>query len=220
MSEGREFAVIGLGRFGKNVVRTLCNLGHQVLAIDQKDARVQAIAPLATEAVQADATDVEALSTMALGSFHTVVVAIGNDLEDSVLVTLALKELGVNCVIAKASSERHGKILSSIGADRVIFPERDMAVRLAKTLSSENVLDLIEITPDISIEELTAQGAIVGKSLRELDLRARFGVTVMAIRRGNQVFVSPSPDEQVKAGDTLVAIGTNHDLEQFEKLSF
>lgn len=219
MRKLREFAVIGLGRFGTHVVRTLAGLGHQVLAIDQDDVRVQAMVPFATQAVGADATDEEALKALALDTFPIVIVAIGSDLEDSVLVTLALKELGVECVIAKASSERHGKILSSLGADRVIFPERDMAVRLAKTLSSENVLALIEITPDISIEEVTARGEVVGKTLRDLDLRARFGVTIMAIRRGNQVFVSPSADEAILEGDTLVAIGANTDLEKLENIS-
>lgn len=218
MTKAREIAVIGLGRFGQHIVRTLSELGHEVLAIDQDDGRVQAVVPYATQAVQADATDEEALRALAIDSFPVVIVAIGNDLEDSVLVTLTLKELGVATVIAKASSERHGKVLSRVGADRIVFPERDMAVRLAKTLSSDNVLDLIAVTPDVSIEELTAKGQLIGSTLRELDLRARFGVTIMAIRRGDQVVVSPPADEVITEGDTLVAIGTNADLEKLEEL--
>lgn len=212
----KDFAVIGLGRFGASVARTLASMGYNVLGVDSHEELVQAIAPSITHAVQADATDEETLKALGIRNFDVVVVAIGNDLEASILVTLTLKELGVNQVIAKASTELHGKVLTRIGADRVVFPERDMGMRLAQSLVSTNILDYIELSPDYSIVELTA-GRAAGKTLRDLDLRARYGVNVMALRRGQKIIVAPLADDEIAQDTVLVVIGHNDNLRRLER---
>lgn len=214
----KEIAVFGIGRFGHNVAKTLFRLGHTVLAVDKDEERIQGVVDHSTRAIQADVTDDEAIKAMGVAGFDAAVVAIGSRLEDSVLAAMALKEHGVRHILAKASSERHGRLLQRVGADRIVFPERDMAIRTAKTIVSANVLDLIEITPDVSIEEVTAGGRLVGRSLAELDLRARYGVTIIAIRRGSRVIVSPGASETIMDDDTLVAIGPNANLDQLETL--
>ena len=215
----REFALIGLGRFGSSVARTLYEAGCSVLGVDRNPARVQAMADHATHVVEADATDEEVLRSLGLRNFDVVVVSVGTQLEASVLITLMLKEMGCSHVVAKASSELHGKVLQRTGADRVVFPERDMGVRVARSLITENVVDLIELTPDVSIVEFAAGGQLVGRSLRELHLRARYGVTVLAVRRGSRVMVPPPAEEKIRAGDVLVAVGANRDLERVEALA-
>lgn len=212
----KDFAVIGLGRFGASVARTLASMGYNVLGVDSHEELVQAIAPSITHAVQADATDEETLKALGIRNFDVVVVAIGNDLEASILVTLTLKELGVKQVIAKASTELHGKVLTRIGADRVVFPERDMGMRLAQSLVSTNILDYIELSPEYSIVELTA-GRAAGKTLRDLDLRARYGVNVMALRRGQKIIVAPLADDEIAQDTVLVVIGHNDNLRRLER---
>lgn len=214
----KEFVVVGLGRFGSQVAQTLAGQGREVLAIDRDERHVQRVSGSVTYVVQADASDPEVAHSLGLASFDTAIVAIGNDLESSVLVTLLFKELGIKEVIAKASSENHGKVLRRIGADRVIFPERDMAERLARSLVSENLLDYLELTPDISIVELTVGDALSGKALRDLNLIKRFGVTVMAMRKvGGQVKVSPSAGDVLSTGDIMVIIGTNSSISRLQQ---
>ncbi len=214
----KEFVVIGLGRFGASVARTLYGLGNSVLGVDTDEAKVQAMVHDVTHVVQADATDETVLQSLGLANFDVAVVAIGNDMEASILVTLLLKELQVPYVVAKAASESHGKVLQRIGADRVVFPERDMGVRVANNLVASSILDHIELTADISVVELTANHRIDGKSLRELDLRAKYGVTVLAIKRGRKIEVSPSAEEKISHKDVLVAIGHNDNLRKFEAM--
>lgn len=212
----REFAVIGLGRFGRAVAATLYDMGFGVLGVDRDEEVVQSMVQHATHVVTADATDEEVLKSLGLRNFDGVVVAIGG-LEASVLVTLMLKELGVRKVVAKAVNEHHGRVLQRIGADQVVFPERDSGVRLAQRMVSAHFLDFIEVSPDVSVVEFQAGGAMVGKSLEQLRLRNRFRVTVMAIRRGDQVRVSPGADEVIQGGDVLVVIGNNDDLRHMQE---
>ncbi len=212
----REFAVIGLGRFGASVARTLHELGHHVLGVDVDESKVQALTQHLTHVVQADCTDENTVRSLGLRNFDTVVVAIGQDLEASVLVTLMLKEIGVKTVVAKAATEAHGKVLERIGADRVIFPEKDMGAKVARFLAETNILDYIELTPEVSIVEFTPGDAFVGKTLREVDFRAKFGVTVLAIRNGDSVRISPPADQPLRHGDILVAIGENKDIERLQ----
>ncbi|ADU50945.1 TrkA-N domain protein [Thermaerobacter marianensis DSM 12885] len=212
----REFAVIGLGRFGRAVATTLYEMGFSVLGIDVDEEAVQNMVQHATHVVTADATDEEVLRSLGLRNFDVVVVAIG-DLEASVLVTLLLKEMGVRWVVAKAVSEHHGRVLQRIGADRVVFPERDMGMRLAQRMVSAHFLDYIEVSPDVSVVELQAGGDMVGKSLEQLRLRNRFRVTVIAIRRGDQVLVSPGAGAVVEARDVVVVIGTNEDIRRMQE---
>ncbi|MBX6378055.1 MAG: TrkA family potassium uptake protein [Clostridia bacterium] len=214
----KEYAVIGLGRFGSAVARTLVGLGHSVLGIDEDAHKVQTLSEEITHVVQADATDEHTLRSLGLRNFDTVVVGIGHDMEASILVTLLLKEMGVRFVVAKASSETHGKVLARVGADRVVFPEKDMGVKVARGLVETNVLDYIEVTPEVSIVELTVNERLSGKTLRELDLRARFGVTVLAVKHGKgDIRISPPADEPLRTGDVLIAIGENEAIERLHQ---
>lgn len=213
-----DFAVIGLGRFGSSVAVTLTHLGHSVLGIDTDEGRINAVMNHVAKVVQADATDEETLRSLGLKNMDAVVVAIGHDLQASILVTLLLKDIGVKYVVAKASSDLHGKVLTKIGADRVVFPEREMGARVARNLVSSSILDYIEISPDVSIMEITAGGGLVGKSLRQLDLRNRFGVNVLAVKRDDEINVGLKADEQIRQGDILVVLGSNNSLERVGRL--
>jgi len=213
----RDFAVIGLGRFGASVARSLHSLGYDVLGVDMNEAKVAAATEYTTKAVQCDATDENSLRSVGIRNFDAVVVAIG-DLQASILITLLLKEMGVRQVIAKASNDRHGKVLYKIGADRVVFPEREMGMRVAHNLASSNILDLIELSPEYSIVEVTAGGALVGKTLRQLDLRNRYGVNVIAVRRAKDINLMPRAEDKVEAGDVLVLVGANENLRALEEM--
>ncbi len=213
----RQFAVIGLGRFGSSLAETLSSLGYDVLGVDKDPARVQALANKVTHAVQADATDEETLKALGIRNFDVVVVAIGSNLQASLLITVLVKELGVPLVVSKATGDLHGKVLERIGADRVVFPERDMGFRLAHNLSSANIIDHIELSPDFSLVEIKAPQAMIGKTLRQLDLRARYGVNVIVIRRGDQIIVSPRADDRLQEGDVLVVIGEHEGLARLER---
>lgn len=214
---GKEFAVIGLGRFGSHVAKTLHDMGYDVLGVDSDVQKVQKNVDNCTHVVEADATDKSTLRSLGISNFEVVIVSIGNNLEASILVTLLCKEIGVPEVIAKASSDVHGKLLQRIGADRVVFPERDMGVRLANHLVTDNIVDYLEVTPEVSIVEISSTGKIQGKTLRELDVRARFGVNVLAIRRnGEEVVVAPGPDDPILEGDILIVLGKNEDVRKWQ----
>lgn len=213
----KQFAVIGLGRFGSSVAKTLTAQGYEVLAIDDDQGRIQEIAPIVTHAIQADAKDEHALKAIGIRNFDVVIVAIGQDIQASILVTVLLKELGVKYVVTKATNDLHGKVLTKVGADKVVYPERDMGARVAHSLVSSNVLDHIEISPDYSILEVIAPESLVGRNLKESGLRARLGVTILALRRGKEIIVSPSPDVPIQENDILVAIGENNNLRSIEQ---
>ncbi len=215
---GKDFAVIGLGRFGSSVAKNLEKLGHTVLGIDSNDARVNAMMHCLTKVVQADATDEDTLKSLGLRNVDAVVVAIGHELQASTLTTLLLKELGIKHVVAKASNDLHAKVLYRVGADRVVFPEREMGHRIAYNLVSTNILDYIELSPDVSIMEITATGSLAAKRLKQLDLRNKFGINVLAIRRGEEINVSPKADDLIKEGDILVVVGPNQGLQKVGKL--
>src|SRR4051812_6537883 len=180
-----------MGRFGSSVAKTLSQLGFEVLAIDHREETVQEVSAFVTHAVQADSTDEEALRALGIRNFDVVVVAIGEDIQASILTTLILKDMGVPALIVKAQNELHGKVLTKIGADKVVFPERDMGVRVAHHLISPNILDYIELSDDYSIVEIKATGAMIGKNLRELDIRAKYGCNVMALKAGEKMNIAP-----------------------------
>jgi len=213
----KQFAVIGLGRFGASVAKTLHAAGYQVLGIDDAEERVRANLDNCTRAVEADATDEQALRALGIRNFDTVIVGIGGDIQSSILVTLMLKELGVKQVVVKAQSDLHGKVLYKVGADKVVFPERDMGSRVAKSLVASNILEYIELAPDFSILEFMVSERMIGKSLRHLDLRNRFGANIIAIRRGNDFELAVRADDAVREGDVLVVVGRNDDLRRLEK---
>jgi trk system potassium uptake protein TrkA len=213
----KQYAVIGMGRFGSSVANALGEMGYDVLAIDSNEQRTQEVVEMVTHAVTADSTDEEALRALGIRNFDVVVVAIGEDIQASILTTLILKDMGVPVLIVKAKNELHGKVLQKIGADKVVYPERDMGLRVAHHLTSPNILDYIELSKDYSIFDMRAPKAMLGKNLKELDIRARYGCNVMGIRRGQEMNISPSPDERLAAGDVLIVVGHKDNLNKLEQ---
>ncbi len=212
----KQFAVIGIGRFGSSVAKTLYSLGHDVLTIDKDGDKVQEISDYVTHAVEADATDEEALKTLGLRNFDAVVVTVGSDIRSSILATLLCKELGVRFIVGKAHDDLHAKVLYKIGVDKVVFPERDMGMKLAHSLASYNILDYIELASDYSLVELTAIPEWVGKSLGQLDMRREFGLNVVAIKHNDEILISPKGDDVINQDDVLVVIGKNSDIRRLE----
>ncbi len=215
-TEKKQFAVIGMGRFGLSVASALSGMGFDVLAIDANEQRTQAVSNIVTHAVSADSTDEEALRALGIRNFDVVVVAIGQDIQASILTTLILKDLGGPLIVVKAQNELHGKVLNKIGADKVIYPERDMGLRVAHHLTSPNILDYIELSDEYSIAEMRATSAMLGKNLKELDVRAKFGCNVMAIKRGTRMNISPTADDRLEEGDILIIVGQRNDLTKLE----
>lgn len=216
MKKKKQFAVIGLGHFGSSVATTLYNLGFEVLAIDTNEQRIQEHMDHVTHAVQADATDEDSLRAIGIRNFDVIVVAIGADIQASILTTLILKELGALMLIVKAQNELHGKVLRKIGADKVIFPERDMGQRVAHHLISPNILDFIELSDDYSMIEMRVASHMVGKNLRQLHIRATYQCNVIAIKNADHMNISPSAEDIIKADDILVVLGDNDHLKNFE----
>ena len=214
----KQYLVIGLGRFGSAVATTLFKKGMEVLAIDRNPDLVQAVSNLVTQAVVADARDKEVLKALGVQDFECAIVAIGSDLAASVLTVMNLKELEVPYVICKAHDETHRRVLEKLGVDRVIIPEQENAQRLARSLNSHNVLDYIELSDDYGILDLPAPKSWVGKTLKELNVRAKLGVNIIAVENGNQTNVSPSADYRILEGDILVVLGDNYSLEAVQKL--
>lgn len=212
----KQIAVIGLGRFGESLARTLTEMGHEVLAVDSNEARVQALVDSVTHAVQADAKEEDTLNALGIRNFDVVVVSIGQDIQANILTTVLLKELGCKYVIAKAQNPLQGKVLEKIGADKVIYPERDMGMRLAQSLSVTNIMDYIELSDEHSIVELIAPIKFIGKTLGKLNLRAKYGISVMAIKRGEKIIVAPGADAEINEGDLLIIIGSNKAITKFE----
>ena len=213
----QEFAVIGLGRFGMSVARTLSELGQEVFAIDVDEDKVQRIAPVVTHAVVADVADIEAMRSIGIRNVDVAVITVGSEVKASMVGTMVLRELGVRTIVAKANDDLHGKVLEKLGADRVVYPERDGGSRLARVLTSTNLIEQIDLDPDYSIVEMTAPSSLAGKSLAELAVRARFGVYVMAIRSGDVMTVAPGADDVIREDDVLVVIGRNDRLQRFRK---
>ncbi len=220
----RQFAVIGLGRFGLSVARTLSDKGHQVLAIDKDEELVQEVSDFVTESVQVDATDEKALKAVGVVNVDIAVVAIGTNLEASVLTTLILKELGIQTIVARAVTDEHGKVLERVGASKVVFLERDMGAKIANSLISPSVLEHIELSEGSSIMEAVPPGEFIGKSIRDLDVRARYGLNIIAVREKKleeegrpELNVAPKADYIVKQGDVFIIIGPNKNLDEFRK---
>lgn len=214
----KQFAVIGLGRFGSSVANSLHKMGYEVLAIDSNEERVQEFSDQVTHVVQADTTDEDTLKALGIRNFDVVVVAIGEDIQANLLTTLQLKEIGVNYIVAKAKSPLHGKMLEKIGADRVVYPERDMGQRVAHNLVSTNVLEYIELSPDLSIVEVTAPKTLLGQSLAEANLRAKYEINVVAIKRNQELIVPPLPSEKIRQDDILIVVGHTAGIQKLEEL--
>ncbi len=216
-SEKQQFAVIGMGRFGRAVSSTLHNLGYEVLAVDRDERRVsQALSSrIATHSIQLDSTEPSALKEAGIFDFNTVIVAIGNYLAESITTTLNLKEAGVTCVVAKASSETHMKILKKVGADHVVFPEREMGCELARLLSKPRILDQFELDPNYSIVEIVVPKEFDGKTIAELELRSKYGLTLLVIRdEKDKLEVNPLPNRRLKKETVIVVLGSNEDIDR------
>ena len=214
----KSYIVIGLGRFGTTLARQLCMLGAEVLAMDVRSDLVQQVANDVTHAVVGDAQDKEVLRALGVREFDCAIIAIGDDLAASVLTTMNLKELEVPYIICKAHDETHRRVLEKLGVDRVIIPEQENAQRLARSLNSHNVLDYIELSEDYGILEVPAPKSWVGKTLKELNVRAKLGVNIIAVESGKTTNVSPSADYKILEGDIMVVLGDNYSLEAVQKL--
>jgi trk system potassium uptake protein len=215
-ANNRQFAVIGLGRFGRAVCMTLHHLGYEVLGVDTDERRVSTILTdqLASHAVQLDSTEPNALKQAGVFEFDTVIVAIGNYVQESIITTLNLKEGGVSHVVAKASSEVHGKLLKKVGADHVVYPEHEMGCELARSLTRPGILDRFELDPNSSIVEVVIPSEFDGKTITELDLRKRYGLTLLAVCKEGDFEINPSPAERLHKGWLMVVIGSNKGIEQ------
>lgn len=214
----KSYIVIGLGRFGSRVARQLYSLGCEVLAIDVRSELVQQIANDVTHAVVGDAQDKEVLKALGVRNLECAVVAIGDDLSASVLATMNLKELGVPYLVCKAHDETHRKVLEKLGADRVVIPEQENGDRLARSLSTPNVLDYIELSADYGIVEVPAPRSWWEKTLKDLNVRAKLGANIIAIRRDGQINVAPGADFMFREGDIIVVLGDAQAIEKVQKL--
>ena len=209
-----EFIIIGLGRFGTSLAMSLTAYDHDVLAIDSDMKRVQQLANLLPHVIQLDATDIDALREVGAESFDTGVVCIGTDFEANVLATAGLQKLGVRRVIAKVRTVTQQEILLRVGAEEVILPEHEAGVRLARRLAAIDFVDFLELSRDTGVVEIVTPDFLVGKSIREAEIRQRYGLAVVAIKRGDDVIVSPSADETIREGDILVVLGRTQDCEK------
>ena len=214
----KSYIVIGLGKFGAEAAKRLCQLGGEVLAIDRNPDLVQPISNQVTQAVVGDARDKEVLRALGAKDFECAIVAIGANLADSVLATMNLKELGVPYIVCKASDETHRQVLMKLGADKVVIPEQEQADRLAKNLSSPNVLDYIELSNEYGIIEIPAPGSWQEKRLKELNVRAKLGVNIIAVKCGGQINVSPAADYRIQSDDVMVVLGDTAALDAVQKL--
>lgn len=223
MATRQQFAVIGLGRFGSAMATTLAELGHDVIGMDGDEEKVRHLADSISMAMQLDATDEKALRAAGIQDVGCAVVSIGENIESSLLVVMLLREMGIKMIVAKAVTPLHGRILEKLGVSRVIFPEREMAIRVAHSLVTPNVLDYIELSRDFSIVELPAPAEFVGRTLKQLELRPRYGLTLIAVKRrgadGKETTnISPSADEMIRNGDILALLGSNDRLSQLDRL--
>lgn len=227
----RQFVVIGLGRFGSSIARALSEKNFEVLAIDENEIKIKRLEGLVSQAIVMDATDEKGLKELGVASFDTAIVSMGETVEDSIMITLTLKEMGIRQVIVKAQNELHAKILKKVGADRIIFPEREMAERLAESLASPKIFDFIELSKTHGIVEMVSPKKFTGSTLKDLKLRTKFGVSIIAIRRKipftkddgstdfkEEIIIGPGPTDDIIAGDVLIMLGHYDDLSKVEKL--
>lgn len=227
----KQFVVIGLGRFGSSVARALSEKNFEVLAIDRMEERVREMEGLVSQSVVLDATDEKALKELGVADFDTAIVSMGENIEDSIMITLLLKEFGIRQVIVKAHNELHSKILQKVGADRIVFPEREMGQRLAESLASPKIFDFIELSKEYGIIEIVSPKKLTEKTIGELRLRQKYGVSIIAIKRKvpytkpdgapdfrEDILIGPGAGDEVTPGDILVLLGRYEDLNKIEKL--
>ena len=215
----QQVVVIGLGRFGTNVVQSLYNLGHDVLAIDKREDRVQNVMGQATYALAADATNETVLRELGIPDYDAAVVAIGSDIVPSIMASVLLKDIEVPYVVSRAYNELHGNTLERIGVDKVIHAESEMGVRLAHSLFNPNVQEYLELTPNFGISTMKVPGRFVNMSLKELGFsspRDRYGLAVLAVKRGREVTLNPDTDDRLREDDWLVLAGRGELLDRLD----
>jgi trk system potassium uptake protein len=214
----KSVLIIGAGRFGLSVARTLYNLGHEVMVVDKDENLIQQISGDLTTAVTANTTSEASLKALGVNDFDAVVLAIGFDTQASIMTAILLVEMEAKYVVARAQTDLHGKVLEKIGVNRTVYPERDMGQKLAHSLIAPTIIDLIELSKDYSVVEVMAPDEMIGKSLMELDLRARLGVSVIALRRlnGEKMNIAPAAEDRIEKGDLIVAVGENKHLKRLE----
>lgn len=213
----KQFVIFGLGRFGRSVATALAESGYEVMVVDEREEVVQDMAPLVTHAVRADSTDMDTLKALGIRNFDVAVVAIGKDMQSSIMTTLLLKEMGAPYVVAKASTEIHKRLLEKLGADRIISPEHDMGKRIAANLIAGNIIDYIQLSKDYSIMEIAILPEWANHTIVDLDIRAKHGINIIAIEKGeNNIDISPSPNYTLQQGDKLVVVGPNKTLQELE----
>lgn len=215
----KQFVIIGLGIFGSSMARTLYSLGNDVLAIDKNENLVQKIADEVTQAVVLDATDENALKSLGINNFDVAVVTIGENIQSSIMATILVKELGAKYIISKAKNDLHGKVLKKIGADRVVLPEKEMAIRIAHNLVSSNILDYIELSSDYTIVEIQVSDKWIDKSLKDIKLRSKYGINVIAIKRKEKLVISPLGEDKLLENDIIISIIQSVDLEKLEAMN-
>jgi trk system potassium uptake protein TrkA len=227
----KQFAVIGLGRFGSSIARALSEMNFEVLAIDKDESLVNAMEGVVSQAVVLDATDAKSLIELGIKEFDTVIVSMGETIEDSIMITLTLKELGVKQVIVKAQNDIHSRILKRVGADRITLPEREMAEKLAQSLASPKIFEFIEVSETHGIVEMVLPKKFANKTLSELKLRDKYQVSVIAIKRKlpyskpdgstdfkEEVIIGPGGADETISGDVLILLGRNEDIDKIKKL--
>jgi trk system potassium uptake protein len=214
----KSFLVIGAGRFGSSVALTLSGYGHDVMVVDSDESLVQQISPEVANAVVVNAASESGMKALGVQDFDAVVLAIGFDIQASIMAAILLVEMNAQYIVAKAQTDLHGKVLSKIGVNRVVYPERDMGQKLAHSLIAPTIIDLIELSDDYSVVEVNAPAEMVGKTLQELNLRARYGISVIALRRNgrSKTNISPAAEDVIKSDDVIVAVGENKNLKKLE----
>ena len=214
----KQFIVVGLGRFGTAIAQTLCQDGSEVLGVDRRMDVVEGLRDTLTHTVQLDAMDRDALSALGIPDFDVAFVTMGSDIRASGTIVMSLKELGAKRVIAKAQDEFHGRMLEKLGADQVLFPERDMGRRVAHTLVSGNIIDILELSSEYSMAEIRPKSEWVGKTLKALDLRGRLGINVVAIRNGDALDAMPRPETMLRRDDVLLVVTKEETLRKLDRL--
>lgn len=214
--KAKQFVIFGLGRFGMSIAMTLSEAGYEVMVVDKSEDKIQEISAFVTHAVQADAIDMDTLRALGIRNFDVGIVAIGKDIQSSIMITLLLKEIGIPYVVAKASTEVHEKVLQKLGADRIILPEHEMGKRIAANLIAGNIIDYIELSPDYSIMEVSILPEWENKTIKALNVRGKYGINIIAVEHKDSINVSPDPEYMLSPEDVLVVVGNNKALQELE----
>lgn len=219
MKDIKQFLVLGLGSFGNSITRTLFELGHEVMAVDSDNEKVEKATDFSTHAVQANIMDENTLKSLGVRNYDAVILAVGEDIKASILVSMLLKEMGCKYLMAKANDNIHAKVLRQLGVDKVVFPERDMGIRVAKSLVTKSVVDIMELDGDYRIVEIKVPKQWYDKSIVDLDVRKKFHVNVLAINRENNYIVSPAPNTIFLEHDVMLILGKSDDVDAIDEIS-